>query len=76
MHSYFKIIGNTDQISSWKSKGLFDEIIKPPATSDNILVPALSYKTRVKVKRRCLEQDKITFTPGTILNIYVVCFLF
>ena len=74
MHSYLKIIGNTDHVSSWKCKGLSGEIIKPPATSDNILVPALSYKTRVKLKTRCLKQDKITFTHEAILNIYVVYF--
>ena len=35
MYRYCKKIGNTDYISSWKSKGLPDEIIKPPTTSDN-----------------------------------------
>ena len=39
----FKVINNTDYISSWKSKGLSAEIIKPPTTSDNSLTPALSY---------------------------------
>ena len=29
MCKYFKKIDNTDHISSWKSKGLSDEIIKP-----------------------------------------------
>ena len=48
----FKVITNTDYISSWKSKGLSAESIKPPTTSDNSLTPALSYygsKTRVKL---------------------------
>ena len=43
MCRYFKKIGNTDGILSWKSKGLSDENIKPPTTSDNSLAPALSY---------------------------------
>ena len=30
---YFKVITNTDHISSWKSKGLSAESIKPPTTS-------------------------------------------
>ena len=36
---YFKVntITNTDYVSSWKSKGLSAESIKPPATSDNSL---------------------------------------
>ena len=32
MHRYFKMITNTDYISSWKSKGLSAENIKPPTT--------------------------------------------
>ena len=32
---YFKVITNTDYISSWKSKGLSAKSIKPPTTSDN-----------------------------------------
>ena len=31
MYRYFKIITNTDYISSWKSKELIAETIKPPA---------------------------------------------
>ena len=62
---YFTLITNTDYISSWKSKGLSDESIKPPTTSDNSLTPALSYygtKTRVKFTRSCLKQSKISYT--------------
>ena len=33
MNKYFKKIGSTESISEWKSKGLSDEIIKPPTTS-------------------------------------------
>ena len=40
---YFKVITNIDYISSWKSKGLSAESIKPPTTSDNSLTPELSY---------------------------------
>ena len=37
---YFKMVSNTDDhILSWKSKGLSDEIIKPPSSSSNILNP-------------------------------------
>ena len=48
---YFKDTGNTDHISSWESKRLSDESIKPLATFNNSLAPALNYvgnKTRVK----------------------------
>ena len=62
-------------ISEWKSKGLSDEIIKPPSTSGNSLAPELSYsdmKTTVKLAGSCLKQDKVTFTHGKIVNIYTV----
>ena len=34
VYIYFKMVTNTNYISSWKSKGLSAESIKPPATSD------------------------------------------
>ena len=52
MYRYFKVITNTNYVSSWKSKGLSAEIIKQPTTYDNSLTPALNYygtKTRVKL---------------------------
>ena len=62
MYKYFKKIGNADQISSWESKGLSNETIKPPATSNNSLAPTLIYTGKrmyVKVNGSCLKQDKI-----------------
>ena len=62
MYRYFKMISNTDYISSWKSKELSNESIKPPKTSDNSLNPALNYygtKIRVKFTGSCLKQSKI-----------------
>ena len=75
MYRYFKMITNTDYISSWKSKGLSAESIKPPTTSDNSLTPALSYygtKTRVTFTGSCLKQPKISYTHGKRVNIYIV----
>ena len=74
---YFKVntITNTDYVSSWKSKGLSAESIKPPTTSDNSLTPELNYygtKTRVKFNGSCLQQSKISYTHSTIVNIYIV----
>ena len=45
LNKCFKVItnANTKYISSWQSKGLSDEIIKPPATSGNSLNPTVSY---------------------------------
>ena len=59
----------------WKSKGLFDETIKPPATSDNSLSPLIDYlgnKTRVKFTGSCLKQPKVSHTHDTIVNIFIV----
>ena len=46
----FKVIVSIVYVSSWKSKGLSAETIKPPSTFGNSLTPAVSYygiKTRV-----------------------------
>ena len=75
MYRCFKMITNTDYISSWKSKGLSAESIKPSATSDNSLTPAFSYygtKTRVKFTGSCLKQSKISYTHEKDGNIYIV----
>ena len=66
---------NTDYVSSWKSKGLSAESIKPPTTSDNSLTPAFSYygtKTRVKFTGSCSKQSKVSYTHGKVVNIYTV----
>ena len=75
MYRYFKMITNTDYISSWKSKGLSAESIKPPTTSDNSLTPALNYygtKTRVTFTGSCLKQSKISYNHWKVVNIYIV----
>ena len=54
--------GSTGYASSWKSKRLSAESVKPPATSDNSSTPTLSYcgtKRRVKCAGSCLKQLKI-----------------
>ena len=69
------MIANTDYVSSWKSKGLSAESIKPPTVSDNSLTPALSYygtKTRVKFYGSCLKQPRALFNHKAIVNIYIV----
>ena len=75
INKYFKVIASTDYVSLWKSKRLLVETIKPPATSDNSLIPALSYygtKTRVKFAESCLKQPKLSYTHDPIVNIYIV----
>ena len=74
INNYFKVIANTDYISPWKSKELSAETIKSPTTSDNSLTPAVSYygtKSRVKFTGSCLEQSKVTYTRGKVVNIFI-----
>ena len=68
---YFKVTANSDYVSSWKCKGLYAETIKPP----NSLTTALSYygkKTRVDFYGSCLQQAKVSYIHGTIVNIHLV----
>ena len=75
INRYFKVIANTDCVSSRKPKGLSAENITAPTTSDNSLTPALSYygtKTRVKFTESCFKHPKVLYTHATIVNIYIV----
>ena len=50
------MIASTNYVSSWKSKGLSAETIKPSAISDNIRTHTLSYygtKTMIKFTGSC-----------------------
>ena len=77
MIRYFKVnmITNTDYVSSWKSKGLSSESIKPLNTSDNSLTRESNYdgpKTRLKFIGSCLKQSKISHTHEKVVNIFIV----
>ena len=66
-------------MSEWKSRGLSDEVLKLPATSNKIPIPMLIYfstKTKIVFSGIYLNQDKITYTYGTIANIYIVYEIF
>ena len=76
LKKYFKVgFNNLYYVLSWTSKGLSNESIKPPTTSDNSLTPILNYygtKTKVSFDMSCLKQDKVTFNHGKIVDIYIV----
>ena len=78
MRKYFKlnsVVGVIDRVLSWRFKGISDESIKPPRTSNNSLNPRLSYNdTKIKVQftGSCLKQPKFTFTHKKVVNIYIV----
>ena len=78
MKKYLKlntIVNVIDRVLSWQSKGISNESIKPPTTSDNNLNPRLSYygtKIRVQFTRSCLRKPNFTFTHKKVVNIYIV----
>ena len=72
------MVANAKSISSWKSEGLSDETIKPPATSDITLTPLIDYcgnKVNVKFNGTILRQREMSYTHGTTVNIYIVYWL-
>ena len=53
---YSEVIANKLYISSWRSKGLSDNTIKPPVTSDNSLTPLNDYVgNKITFTRSCLK---------------------
>ena len=78
MGKYFKlnsVVNAADYVLSWQSKGLSNESIKPPTTTNNSLTPELNYygtKTKVKFTRSCLKQSSHILTHKKIVNIYIV----
>ena len=76
IYRYFKfsITKYLEYVSEWKSKGLSNESFKAIFTSDNSLNPTLSYygtKIKVKFTGDCLQQTKIIYTQGKVVNIYI-----
>ena len=65
IYIYFKRISGVgwgNHIYFWISKGLFDENVTAPTTSDYIPNPQLSYfdtKTRAEFNASCFKQDKV-----------------
>ena len=52
-----------------------DHSIKAPTTSSKLLNPSLDYvgsKIRVKFRGDCLKQERLAFSHGKIVNIYIV----
>ena len=76
MGKYFElnsVVGVIDRVLSWQSKGISNESIKSPSTSN--LKPRLSYndtKIKVQVTGSCSKQPRFTFTHKRVVNIYIV----
>ena len=57
----------------WKSKGLSTETIDPLTTNLSPLINNVGNKIRVKFTSSCLKQsNKLTYTYGKVVNIYIV----
>ena len=73
LNKYFTLITNPLSFLPWQSKRLSTENIDPPTTS---LSPSINYvdnKVRVKFNGSCLKQsNKLTYTHGKVVNIYIV----
>ena len=76
LNKYFNVdYNNLYYVLSCTSKGLSNESIKPPTTSDNSLTPILNHygtKTKLSFHMSCLKEEKVTFNHGKIVNIYIV----
>ena len=78
LRKYFKlnsVVNAANDVLSWQSKGLSNESIKPPTTTNSSLTPELNYygtKTKIKFTRSCLKQSNHIFTHEKIVNIYIV----
>ena len=78
MYRYCKRIagvGSGNYIYFWKSKGLPDEELDSITASNYKITPELSFyctKTRVEVNGSCLKKNRVTYSHGKIVNIYIV----
>ena len=68
------VAGAADYVLSWQSKGLSDENIKPPTTTNNSYTPELNYygtKTKIKFTGSCLKQSSHILAHKKVVNIYI-----
>ena len=78
MRKYFKlnsVVDTVDYVLLWQSKGLSNESIKPPTTTNSSLTPELNYygtKTKIKFTGSCLKQSSHILTHKKVVNIYIV----
>ena len=78
IYRYFRRIigtGTGNYIYFWKSIGLSDVRLNSNTAFNYKIAPELSYygiKIRVKFNGSCLKQDKVTYSHGKIVNIYIV----
>ena len=67
--------GLPEIISQWESKEFSNGKIKPPYTANKIFSPKLVWygsKIKLKFNGSCLKQDKATFNPKIVVNLFIV----
>ena len=67
--------GFTESLVAWQPKTLSNENISCPTTSNNSLSSKLKWynsEIRLEFKSSCLKQDKVTFTPNNVVNLFIV----
>ena len=72
---FSSVAGVIDHVLSWQARGIPNESIKPPTTSNYGFNPNLSYygtKKRIQFIASCLKQPNFTFTYKNVVNIYIV----
>ena len=77
MYKYFEkfVEGGSAYTFSWESKGLSNEEINSITTSNYNQAPRLVYNNaRIKLdfNTDLLKQDRVTYSHGPIVNIYIV----
>ena len=64
-----------DTISERESKGLSNETFMPTFTTNKSFSPKLvwmnNFRIKLDFKRNCLKQDKASFTPNNLVNLYI-----
>ena len=66
---------STEIITQWQSKGLLNEKVRPLVTLNNSLSPKLKWNNSnimLEFKGSSLKQDKLTFNPNNVINLFIV----
>ena len=61
-----------NDVLSWRSTGLSNETIKPTKDSFSPKLPFMGEKISLNFNSSILAQEKISYTHGSIVDIYVV----
>ena len=75
LNTFSKPVGLAGTVVAWASNGLSNAKIRSPTTSNDSLSSKLKWcnsKIRVEFKFSCLKQDKVTFAPNIVVNLFII----